>query len=304
MTRPNLEALRDLGPVGVLVRSGAKPSSRKGRYSPCPMCGAPDVQVGRVVWTCFRCGACMDAVGTAKALGGGTWEGAMVWAGVDTSGPWVAPAVARTPEVPPPEYPPGADALWAACEPVTTSGSVSAWLESRGVDPRLVEALDVARALPRRGLPEWAAAWRAGWWCVLPAWDALGRIVSLRARWVRGGDVRAKTRPPTGYAVSGTVLAGPAVPPLEGRVLVVEGEPAYLHAVTHVRGVQVVGVYAGCGGAAHWRRVTQAAVATDADAPGDAYAEKIAGWCPTVRMRPPEGMGWDDGWMAGWRGGA
>ena len=90
--RPNLEALRDLGPVGVLVRSGAKPSSRKGRYSPCPMCGAPDVQVGRVVWTCHRCGVSLDAPATAKALGGGTWEGAMVWAGVDTSGPWVAPA--------------------------------------------------------------------------------------------------------------------------------------------------------------------------------------------------------------------
>ena len=92
MTRPNLEALRDLGPVGVLVRSGAKPSSRKGRYSPCPMCGAPDVQVGRVVWTCHRCGVSLDAPATAKALGGGTWDGAMVWAGVDTSGPWVAPA--------------------------------------------------------------------------------------------------------------------------------------------------------------------------------------------------------------------
>jgi len=92
VTRPNLEALRDLGPVGVLVRSGAKPSSRKGRYSPCPMCGAPDVQVGRVVWTCHRCGVSLDAPATAKALGGGTWEGAMVWAGVDTSGPWVAPA--------------------------------------------------------------------------------------------------------------------------------------------------------------------------------------------------------------------
>lgn len=297
-----LDTLRTWTPAQALAHAGAKPSKRRGRWTPCPLCGGADVQIGERVWTCYHCGKSLDAVGTGRALSDGTIAGALAWAGLTDDGPSNAPARFAPIETPASEYPPGADALWAACGPVTASGSVSAWLESRGVDPHVVAALDVARALPRRGLPEWARAWAGGWWCVLPVWDAVGRIVSLRARWVRGGDVRAKTRPPTGFSVSGTVLAGPSVPPLEGRVLVVEGEPAYLHAVTHTRGVQVVGVYAGCGGAAHWRRVTEARVATDADVPGDAYAEKIAGWCPTVRMRPPEGMGWDDGWLAGWRG--
>lgn len=84
MSRPNFEALRELGPVGVLLRAGAKPSSRKGRYGPCPLCGGPDVQIGRVTWTCHRCEVSMDAVATAKHFGGGTWEGAMAWAGVDS----------------------------------------------------------------------------------------------------------------------------------------------------------------------------------------------------------------------------
>jgi hypothetical protein len=273
-----------------------------GRWKPCPECGKDRVAVGERVISCFACGLRLDAVGAARR-DGRTWEEAAEWA---TGGVSVEPAEFRPTPAVELAYPPGVLDLWSACRRVDRDRDVARWLDSRGVDVDVIARMDLARALPSRGVPEWAAGWLAGWRCVLPAWDAWGVMRTLRARWTSEGapSFGGKTMPPKGYGLAGTALAGPVCPPLDvGDVLVVEGEPAYLHAVSRVRGVAVVGVYAGCGGRAMWSRVRgRVWVATDADAPGDDYAAKISGWCPSaVRVRPPDGMGWDDGWVNGWR---
>lgn len=201
----------------------------------------------------------------------------------------------------PPAYPPRSEveALWGSCGPI--AGPVAAWVDSRGADAELVRAWDLARSLPRGRVPKWAEAWRGGWWCVLPAYDGDGVLRTLRARWVLPGDApRAKTRPPTGFELAGTALAGPGALQARGDVLVVEGEPAFLVAATR-SGMPTFGVYAGCGGPAIWRGVRGVVhIATDADDQGDHYAERIAGWARDARReRPPEGLGWDDAFLAG-----
>jgi len=82
-----LDTLRTWTPADALRRSGAKPSKRKDRWTPCPLCGGADVWAGRVAWTCHSCGVSLDAVGTGRRLSDGTIAGALAWAGLEDSVP-------------------------------------------------------------------------------------------------------------------------------------------------------------------------------------------------------------------------
>lgn len=203
-----------------------------------------------------------------------------------------------------PRYPPPDEVrdLWARCDPL--SGPAWDWVVSRGIDARLVRRWDLARCLPRTDLPTWAECWRGGWWLVLPAYDDRGELVTFRARWVRQEAPRcgAKAKPPKGYEARGSILLGPAAFEAAGDVLVVEGEPAFLYAATRAQTVPVVGVFAGAGSPRLWRSMRgRVILATDADEPGDRYADRIGRSCwSSVRVRPPQGQGWDDACLGGW----
>lgn len=82
-----LDELRTWTPADALRRSGAKPSKRKDRWTPCPLCGGADVWAGRVAWTCHHCRTSLDAVGTGRALSDGSIKGALEWAGLEDSVP-------------------------------------------------------------------------------------------------------------------------------------------------------------------------------------------------------------------------
>lgn len=288
----------------------------------CPACGAETRgrNDGRpaVKWATPRnwiCAACSRGGGPVQWLGwsvlgrkpsGADWRDLVQAA--ETRG-WLSGEASYAPVAPlerreaPPVFPPAEEvrALWGRCEPVC--GAVWDWLVSRGIDARLVRRWDLARCLPRGELPGWAESWRAGWWCVVPAYDDRGELVTFRARWVRreAPTSGAKARPPKGFDARGSVLLGPAALEAEGDVLVVEGEPAYLYAVSRVS-CPVIGVFAGAGTPALWRGIRgRVFLATDADEPGDKYAEKISRWCrQPVRVRPPSGMGFDDACKDGW----
>jgi len=84
----SLDELRTWTPADALRHAGASPSrTRKGRWTPCPLCGGADVQTGQRVWTCYHCSRSLDAVGTGRALSDGTIAGALAWAGIEDSVP-------------------------------------------------------------------------------------------------------------------------------------------------------------------------------------------------------------------------
>ncbi len=105
-----------------------------------------------------------------------------------------------SPVEPPPARPPAAEVaeLWARCVPVVADAEVAAWLAGRddgAIDPELVAALDLARALPAdlAKLPRWARykgkPWtQSGHRVVVQVWEAdpdnagLLRVAGLHAR--------------------------------------------------------------------------------------------------------------------------
>jgi hypothetical protein len=215
--------------------------------------------------------------------------------------------------------PPAAEVaeLWAACHAVTSDANVAGWLDSRKLAPALVARTDDARALPAGRLPDWARCcgrpWSAGWRCILPAFDATGALVTLRARWTGAGAAPNGVK--AAAASAGPGSAGAAVlacslgrkmlqtaaipkasPPGHAPTLVVaEGEPDWLswRASVAARGetaedarephraappALVLGVWAGAWTADIAARIpdgTRVVVATDADPAGDKYAALI-----------------------------
>lgn len=219
-------------------------------------------------------------------------------------------------------------AVWDSCEPVTSGMSAwldGRGLDTEGV--WVLDAARWLPPGPGR-LPAWAAlgnvSWSRGWRCLLRTWDERGRFVGLRARWT--GDERpphpyegAKEVGGTGLRGGGAVYACPvgrwllaqgtdALPgalavqtarpwrgdevPLgwrwDGRVLIVEGGPAWLRYASDPARVTdgpakgtpaVFGVWSGAWTAAHGGRlaaVQNVAVATDDDEGGDKLAEAVA----------------------------
>jgi len=138
--------------------------------------------------------------------------------GSSTSRTTTSPTTARRPRTPepPPPRPEGAADVWAACRPVLDDLEVAAWLRTRGLDPARVEDRDLARALPEDlDVPRWMflrpegddgplMRWTDGWRCVLPAYDAEGRLVSMRARWCRPAAAPGKRKEAAAAAGAGS----------------------------------------------------------------------------------------------------
>lgn len=221
-----------------------------------------------------------------------------------------------------PVRPPAAElaALWGASLRLTDvppwdggpewTGAVREYLSGRGLDVGTLAELDMARVLPR---PErfvypswWPSAWASTWRLVVRAFEPTGELASIHARAIVPG-VRPKDRWPLGCGAGGLFLADPrgvaflrgelAPPPL--GVVVTEGltdtlamalDPAWSG-----DGLPVVGVTSGslrAFASVSWPRETACVVATDADAPGERYAEQIREavprWVKVARMRLPE----------------
>jgi hypothetical protein len=193
--------------------------------------------------------------------------------------------------------------LWADCRPAREDPQVVAWLHDRGIDAELLTS-SMVRALPDGPLPRWATAvgrpWSVGWRAIVPGYDARGELVTLRARWVRSGEVPPrglKAAAVRGAPASGAVLAcglarqvladgvpqwWPVGVPL--RVVVVEGEPDWLTWVrmageADATAPAVIGVWSGSLTRAVVDRIPDGAHVAEAlhdDSAGRAYAARLA----------------------------
>ncbi len=233
---------------------------------------------------------------------GGLWHVVDAIEGRDGRGP-EAPSPRPAPRPPPPrepprEWPPRGDveALWGACGPVEPDTEIAEHLRGRGIDPGVVDALELARAMPTSGaLPRWARyrgageesrSWRElGYRLLVPMFDAAGEMRSVRAWRVRPGD-GPKRLPPSGHKASELVMAddfGRAM--LAGQrtpeaVAIVEGEPDFVArcTVTHDPKVAVLGIVSGSWTSAFANRIPVGArvyLRTDNDAAGDRYAAEM-----------------------------
>jgi hypothetical protein len=226
-------------------------------------------------------------------------------AGVDIERP---PLRRRPPSPPPAPRPPPpmneVRALWDGCRPCSADASVAAWLQSRAVDPALVDLLGLARLLPAGVTgPRWAsyrgearapAPWAAlGYRVIVPMYDARGDLRSVRARYIGPPRVDLpKALPPSGCGCKGLVMACPVAAIMlavagwpwwaERRVVITEGEPDFLTWATRgaiPRTLAVLGV----GGSGQWTdgiadRIPDDSlviIRTDPDDAGDAYAADI-----------------------------
>ncbi len=204
-------------------------------------------------------------------------------------------------------YPPPNElaALWGACVPCGLDDEVSALLARHGLCAEWVDDFHLARALlPTVSLPAWASFRRAcagrvswiesGHRLLVPIFDALGRMRSVRAWCVRDTD-DPKRVSPAGYAYRHLVLAcGQGVALLSGgwekmggqprpRVVTTQGESDFLTWATRCSDADdaapiVLGVFAGAWSDDFARRIPDGArvfVRTHHDAAGDACAEAI-----------------------------
>lgn len=161
------------------------------------------------------------------------------------------------------------------------------WLHARGLDPLACSGL--CRVI-MSAWPSWARAgspprpWSASAYrLIVPVYDALGALRSLRARRVKGSS-GPKELPPLGCRAAGYVYANRhAVAMLRGVpstcVLVVEGTPDYLTWSSRCRWPVI-----GLPGSGAWSREladkipdgAEVVVRTDPDDAGDRYAAIVA----------------------------
>jgi hypothetical protein len=200
-------------------------------------------------------------------------------------------------------YPPKSDveAVWRAARGVGADAEVASLLESRGLDPLLVEELDLARAVqPDASLPPWTTykgrSWaRTGHRLILPTYDHEGRMRNLRAWRVCEGDTpkRIVCRRAAGLVladgIARQVLELGAAPAWwddgQLRVLIVEGEPDFLTWATRFgacSGLEyapaIIGVLSGAWTKEIAARIPEGAIVivrTHHDRAGDAYAEIV-----------------------------
>jgi hypothetical protein len=197
---------------------------------------------------------------------------------------------------------------------VGDESEVAEWLNSRALDAGAVEDFGLARALPSDVLqPRWARYQRqtwgeAGYRLLLPMFDKLGALRSLRARRVIPGE-GPKNLAPAGCSTGGLVMADalgrrllatgqcpegwPAAVPL--RVVVAEGEPDFLTWGTRFSDADatapaVLGVVSGgwtSGIAGRLPDGARVIVRTHLDEAGEKYAravhESLRGRCTLLR---------------------
>ena len=185
----------------------------------------------------------------------------------------------------------------------------------------MLSLFDLARALPEQfAWPNWLTrSVPELYQLVVPVYDSIGVLRSLRFRAVRDPGKAPKSLPPRGYDLGGLVMADPLGIALlrgrredegmkwDGRAVIAEGEPDFLsfasdenrrkQAVASGSTHAVFGVVSGSWSTGVAERIpagSVVAVWTHLDAKGDSYAETIrkslAGRCEVRRpASPPRG---------------
>lgn len=195
-----------------------------------------------------------------------------------------------------PEYPKkeAVAQLWEESSPISRDMDAVSLLLRRGIDPGLVEDLDLARVISTgQRLPWWAKyrgdnpepiPWSRSYRMILPSLDCHGEMRSVRA-WRLDDSSGPKRLPPSGCRGAKLLQANSAAKKMlkscqtATRVWVVEGEPDYLLTATVIdKDSVVLGI--GCGSwsedfAAKISCKSQVLVATHSDRAGDKYAEAV-----------------------------
>jgi hypothetical protein len=215
------------------------------------------------------------------------------------------PKRAPTPDPAPRPYPPGDEVadLWSGAVPISREKRVAEYLAGRSIAPEAVEDLDLARALPEglrvpwwagyKGAAAVASTWiELGYRLIVPMFDAEGTMRSVRAWRVVDGE-GPKRLPPSGHGAKGLVMAdatartllelGKWSPGMDGRVVIVEGEPDFLTWATRFSdGAETVpailGILSGAWTPELAARIPDGArvvVRTHGDQAGDKYAATI-----------------------------
>lgn len=186
------------------------------------------------------------------------------------------------------EYPPLAEVerMWGNARPVSEDAAARAMLELRGLQP----GPDLARVISGDALPRWAS-WQRNTWIqsghriIMPMFDHLGAMRSLRAWQVDVNAATPKRLPATGHRSTGLVLANEAArrwlrePSGTIKLLIYEGEPDHVCACQLYPSEAIVGVVAGSWTEEFSLRVpfgSEATIRTHTDDAGNGYAEKIA----------------------------
>lgn len=285
-----------------------------------PSCSVRVAKDGTIAVKCFGCDRGSDALGLVAAARGLSMRGpgfrdvlveaarlAGLWqtvAALEGGEPLPPPALPAPRAEQAPEatrgYPEDAERVWGILERITDVGICAEYLTGRGINPELVEANDLARAIPDAGpLPAWAryrgASWReTGHRIIVPMWDSAGVLQSVRAWRVTESD-GPKRLPPGGHRASGLVLADSVAQAwlagqLEPKVVVIaEGEPDGLVNMCLNCDAQtaVISVISGSWGPDFAARVPIGAkviIRTHLDDAGNRYATEIES---SLRRRTP-----------------
>lgn len=212
------------------------------------------------------------------------------------------PEPRQLPEAPWPDL---VDSVWDSSRQLSTCAPAWDMLMARGIDPRRVEARNLARILPERDLPKWASFGRRTWnqtghKLIVRAFDYCGNVKSLRAWRVNDGET-PKRLPPSGCKSAGLVLADrlgwlaltdQSAPDV---LWVVEGEPDWLAASLAAPGGHgVLGVGSGSWSDDLAKKLCNlrcVMVATHPDEAGDRYALQVTGSVPrAIRWRPEKDL--------------
>lgn len=290
-----------------------------------PSCSVTRGSDGTIRAKCFGCdfagdalaliaavyGLSTDRSGFSEVLKVGADLAGLTWLSDELSGQGVGEVARPEPKPAPdpiaaPEYPTVSEVveLWETAASVSDDPGASRWLVSRMLDPDLVSARYLARAITRdTTAPSWATYQRNPWLhtghtMVVPVWDSKGAMRSVRGCRVTQGD-SPKRLPPAGRRASELMLAnGKAVSVLRGvdkepqRILFCEGEPDYLTLATKTD-LPVFGVLNGAWTrdfAARVPKGSEVIVWTHADPAGDRYAaqviESLSAKCIVWRKNP------------------
>jgi hypothetical protein len=317
---------RVLEALGMMGQGKARARQAGGWSVRCPVHedNSPSCSVqqreGVILWKCHGCGATGDVltlVAVANNLKLDTQFKSVLAAAARLGGLWHLvdkfegrePREPRPEFVPPPvriepprEWPPKdeVDALWASCVSTSDHADASVYLRGRSLDPEIIDARGLARALPESGaLPRWCVCrggtWReVGYGLVIPVYDVTGEMRSVRVARVVDGE-GPKRLPPFGHKASELVMADEfGLAMLRGqiqpyRVVIIEGEPDFLTRASVANDPHgcTLGIVSGSWTKAFADRIhvgARVAIRTHLDDAGDRYAAEIT---ETLRRRTP-----------------
>lgn len=274
-------------------------------------CSVTRASDGTIRCRCFACGWSGDVLTLIAEVHGRSLETEfreVLALGAEMAGMWEAveelrgspvppehrhatpPPTADEPPPPPVEYPPIGEvkALWEAAKPSSADADADEALVGRGLDPKLVDELRLARVVaPDAPLPGWARfrgrPWtETGHRLLLRVFDATGQLRSVRAWKLTSAD-GPKRLPPAGHLTAGLVLAnGGGFAVLTGgtvdELVIHEGEPDFVSGSLHWR-LPAIGIISGSWTPELAERIAAGAkrviIRTHNDPAGDKYAEPM-----------------------------